>query len=116
MNVIAKPKLAFWKDAEELECVSFLPEAPGVTTFCFQAPSGALFSFDPGQFLTVELPVRGGPIYRTYTIGICGSCKIRKTRGEVHMVHNGGITDEDVARGYILACCSNPIGRVSVEA
>ena len=50
------------------------------------------------------------------TMGICGSCKIRKTRGEVHMVHNGGITDEDVARGYILACCFNPIGRVTVEA
>lgn len=45
-----------------------------------------------------------------------GSCKIRKTRGEVHMVHNAGITDEDVARGYILACCSNPVGRVTVEA
>jgi hypothetical protein len=75
MNVVVRPKLAFWSEAEELECVSFLPETPN-----------------------------------------CGSCKIRKTRGEVHMVHNGGITDEDVARGYILACCSNPVGRVTVEA
>ena len=68
MNAVTKPKLAFWSDAEELECVSFLPEAPNVMTFCFQSPSGALFSFDPGQFLTWELPVPGGPIYRTYTI------------------------------------------------
>jgi stachydrine N-demethylase, reductase component len=68
MNAVSKPKLAFWTQEEALECVSFLPEAPNVMTFCFQAPSGALFNFDPGQFITLELPVRGGPIYRTYTI------------------------------------------------
>lgn len=49
------------------------------------------------------------------TFGLCGTCKIRKTSGEVHMVHNGGISDEDIAAGYILACCSNPIGAVTVE-
>lgn len=68
MNALTKPKLAFWTDTEDLECVSFLPEVPNVVTFCFQSPSGALFSFDPGQFLTLELPVPGGPVYRTYTI------------------------------------------------
>ena len=31
------------------------------------------------------------------------------------MVHNGGITEEDIAAGYILACCSNPIGKVELE-
>jgi hypothetical protein len=31
------------------------------------------------------------------------------------MVHNGGISEEDVEAGYILACCSNPIGKVAVE-
>ncbi|WP_352842127.1 hypothetical protein [Mesorhizobium sp. M0514] len=45
-----------------------LPEAPNVLTFCFRSPSGVLFNFDPGQFLTLELPVLGGPIYRTYTL------------------------------------------------
>jgi stachydrine N-demethylase, reductase component len=68
MNAVTRPKLALWSDAEELECVSFLPEAPNVMTFCFQSPSGALFSYDPGQFITLELPIPGGPIYRTYTI------------------------------------------------
>ena len=48
------------------------------------------------------------------TFGLCGTCKIRKTAGEVHMVHNGGISDEDIADGYILACCSNPLGRIAV--
>ena len=49
------------------------------------------------------------------TFGLCGTCKIRKTKGEVHMVHNGGISDDDIEEGYILACCSHPIGAVSVE-
>lgn len=49
------------------------------------------------------------------TFGLCGTCKIRKTKGEVHMVHNGGISDEDIEEGYILACCSHPIGNVEVE-
>lgn len=50
------------------------------------------------------------------TFGVCGTCKIRKTESQVHMVHNGGITDDDIADGYILACCSKPIGKVAVEA
>ncbi|EAR51375.1 possible dioxygenase reductase subunit [Oceanicola granulosus HTCC2516] len=62
------PTLAFWDDTEALECVSRLPEAPEVVTFTFQSPSGALFRFKPGQFVTLELPVPGGPLMRTYTI------------------------------------------------
>ena len=68
MNAAVKPRLEFWADAEELECVSFLPEAPNVMTFCFQSPSRRLFSYDPGQFITLELPMPGGALYRTYTI------------------------------------------------
>ena len=48
------------------------------------------------------------------TFGLCGTCKIRKTAGDVHMVHNGGISDDEIADGFILACCSNPIGKVTV--
>ena len=49
------------------------------------------------------------------TFGLCGTCKVKKLSGEVHMVHNGGISDEDIADGYILACCSKPKGEVAVE-
>ena len=49
------------------------------------------------------------------TFRICGTCKVRKTAGEVHMVHNGGISEDDIDSGYILACCSHPIGRVEIE-
>jgi stachydrine N-demethylase, reductase component len=47
--------------------------------------------------------------------GLCGTCKVRKTAGEVHMVHNGGISDDEIEAGWILACCSHPMGAVSVD-
>jgi len=48
--------------------------------------------------------------------GVCGTCKVRTLEGKVHMVANGGITDDDVADGYVLACCARPLGRVVVDA
>ncbi|WP_226621614.1 hybrid-cluster NAD(P)-dependent oxidoreductase [Alloyangia pacifica] len=65
---IPSAAVRYWKDDEMLECVSVIPEAPNVSTFCFAAPSGALFDYLPGQFVTLELPVPGGPLHRTYTI------------------------------------------------
>ncbi|MEM9107781.1 MAG: hybrid-cluster NAD(P)-dependent oxidoreductase [Pseudomonadota bacterium] len=49
------------------------------------------------------------------TFGVCGTCKVKKMAGDVHMVHNGGISEDDIEAGYILACCSNPIGKVEID-
>jgi len=59
---------AIWRDTEMLECCAVVPEAPSTATFSFVAPSGALFKYEPGQFLTLELPVPGGTVWKTYTI------------------------------------------------
>lgn len=48
--------------------------------------------------------------------GMCGTCKVKKTAGDVTMTHNGGITDEEIASGYVLACCSHPVSAVTLEA
>lgn len=48
-------------------------------------------------------------------MGICGTCRVELKSGEVEMEHNGGITDEDVADGFILSCCSRPKGNVVVD-
>lgn len=58
----------------------------------------------------------GIPVASGCNFGLCGTCKVRKIAGDVHMVHNGGIDDDEIEEGYILACCSNPIGRVEIEA
>ena len=63
-NWTARP----WSDDELLECAMIIPESPDCATIAFQAPSGAWFDYQPGQFLTFDLPVAGGPLMRTYTI------------------------------------------------
>jgi ferredoxin len=49
------------------------------------------------------------------TFGLYGTCTVKKSAGNVHMVHNGGITEQDIAAGHILACCSHPIGKISID-
>ena len=48
--------------------------------------------------------------------GLCGTCKVKKRSGEVEMHHNGGITTREIDEGYILACCSRPLGALEIEA
>lgn len=57
-----------WNDGELLECAMVIPESVDSATIAFRAPSGAWFDYQPGQFLTLDLPVPGGPLQRTYTI------------------------------------------------
>ena len=38
--------------------------------------------------------------------GSCGTCRVRKRSGTVEMNHQGGIEEEEIAAGEILACCS----------
>jgi ferredoxin len=54
-------------------------------------------------------------IPRACGMGVCGTCKVLKLTGEVVMENNGGITDEDIASGYILSCCSVAKGPVVIE-
>jgi len=69
MNAISQPaRAAVWQDSEMLECVSIVPEMPNTASFTFCAPSGALFDYKPGQFLTLEIPAESGTVHRTYTI------------------------------------------------
>ena len=47
--------------------------------------------------------------------GLCGTCKVRNLSGEVTMVQNGGITTDEIAEGFILACCSSPQGALTID-
>lgn len=57
-----------WDDREELEVAMVIPETADTATIAFRSPTGAWFDYQPGQFLTLDLPVPGGPLSRTYTI------------------------------------------------
>lgn len=48
-------------------------------------------------------------------IGVCGTCKVKVTRGEAHMVHNGGISQKEIDEQCVLACCTYPLTDLDIE-
>jgi uncharacterized 2Fe-2S/4Fe-4S cluster protein (DUF4445 family) len=47
--------------------------------------------------------------------GSCGKCRVKILNGQVHSKKSHHIDEEDEKLGYVLACCSNITGDVSVE-
>lgn len=48
------------------------------------------------------------------TAGMCGTCRVALVEGSVETQHQGGITPEEEAQGYILACSSRPRSDVTI--
>jgi ferredoxin-NADP reductase len=69
-----------------------------------------------GQTVLQTARASGVRISAACEFGLCGTCKIKKVSGEVEMSHNGGILDHEIEDGFILACCSKPLGALTVEA
>jgi ferredoxin len=70
----------------------------------------------PGQTVLQAARAAGVRISAACEFGLCGTCKVMKTSGEVEMSHNGGILDSEITEGYILACCSKPLSQLEIEA
>ena len=60
----------------------------------------------PGQTILEAAEGCGLRIPTACRQGLCGTCLVRKLSGQVRMEHMGGIADEEIAEGWILACCS----------
>ncbi|MFN4272232.1 MAG: 2Fe-2S iron-sulfur cluster-binding protein [Aliihoeflea sp.] len=69
-----------------------------------------------GQTILQAARAAGVRIPAACEFGLCGTCKVRKIAGDVEMNHNGGILDEEIADGFVLACCSVPTSALQVEA
>jgi len=80
------------------------------------AGSGVEAACLPGQTVLQAARAAGVRIPAACEFGLCGTCKVMKSRGEVEMSHNGGILDEEIAEGFILACCSKPLSPLEIEA
>lgn len=103
---------SFAAPALEEQPVEVLPPPQGAEiTF---ADSGRSIMAEDGETILAAAKRAGLNIPSGCTFGLCGTCKIQKTAGQVQMVHNGGITDEEIEEGLILACCSRPDGAVTV--
>lgn len=80
------------------------------------AISGKTGLCEPGHTLLQAARASGVRIGAACESGLCGTCKVMKLSGEVEMSHNGGILDEEIEEGFILACCSRPQSDVEIGA
>lgn len=78
-------------------------------------PSGAEVIVRPGETLLEAASRAGLALPFSCREGICGTCRLRKLSGEVQMDDNGGLFDDEIAAGDILACCARPLTAVVVE-
>jgi ferredoxin-NADP reductase len=107
---------------------SFAPALPAIEELPSTAAEGEVLAnvvftlagkevpCQPGQTVLMTARANGVRIGAACESGLCGTCRVLLVSGEVDMNHNGGILDDEIEEGYILACCSRPKGDIAVEA
>ncbi|MCB8876213.1 flavin reductase family protein [Acidisoma silvae] len=98
----------------ELATTHTAEAATGSFTVTFQ-PSGKTTTIGPEDTVLTAAGKLGIPISYACGDGICGTCRITKLEGAVEMTHQGGIEDDEVADGEILACCAYPRSNLVVK-
>ncbi len=96
------------------------PAAPPPTPV--DAPAGGYavrlgdkqFTAQPGETLLQAATRQTIIIPCGCTAGMCGTCRVALVEGSVEMQHQGGITPEEEAQGYVLACSSRPRSDVTI--
>lgn len=73
----------------------------------FPVPDGSTI-LEAAEEADVDLPF-------SCTLGGCGACIVRLTRGEVDMETPNCLSDEEREDGFILTCVSRPLGPCTIE-
>jgi CDP-4-dehydro-6-deoxyglucose reductase, E3 len=73
------------------------------------------FSVAPGESVLDILLKQGQPIPNSCRAGVCQSCLLRATEGEIPKQAQTGIKDTLRAQGYFLACRCQPADDMVVE-
>ncbi|MGF9693187.1 hybrid-cluster NAD(P)-dependent oxidoreductase [Rhizobium sp. 0TCS1.26] len=87
-------------------------ETPAMVSF---ALAGKQVASKPGETILMTARANGVRIGAACESGLCGTCRVMLLSGSVDMNHSGGILDEEIEEGYILACCSRPKGDIEIE-
>lgn len=69
----------------------------------------------PGMTILELAHSLGVAVPTSCCMGFCGTCKSKVLEGEVDLPEREGLTDEELAEGYTLACVGQPIGNIKVE-
>ena len=88
---------------------SFRREAEGVTVAVTLDGRTRRVPFTAGNILD-SARAAGLPAPFACKAGVCATCRAKVTKGKVEMAARYGLTDEEVADGYVLTCQSVPLG------
>ena len=65
---VAAPASTWTTEDITVKCIRIIEETEDVKTFSFVAEPSILFSYQPGQFVTLKLEIAGKPVTRAYSI------------------------------------------------
>ena len=84
-------------------------------TLSITNPVPQTFSIPVGKTLLAALEEHKAPIIAACREGICGSCKTLVVSGDYEVSSNGPLTEDEIKQGYVLACCCQMKGNISVD-
>jgi len=96
-------------DAVTREIAQLQTDAEGVTLAVTLDGRTRRVPFAAGNILD-SARAAGLPAPFACKAGVCATCRARVTSGKVEMAARYGLTDEEVAAGYVLTCQSVPVG------
>jgi ferredoxin-NADP reductase len=116
----AVPPPSAAKSANGQSAESNIPPAaaaigPATASITF-ARSNKVAALPPDKSVLEVAESAGVSIDYSCRAGICGVCKTKLLEGTVTMEVEDALTDDDKARGLILACQAKSIGNLTVEA
>jgi ferredoxin-NADP reductase len=69
----------------------------------------------PGQTILEAGLDEGLEMPNSCTVGGCGTCRVKLVSGQVSMAEPNCLDPDERSQGYILACCSKPLGPCAIE-
>ena len=96
-------------DAVSREMAQLQTQAEGVTVSVTLDGRTRRVPFAEGNILD-SARAAGLPAPFACKAGVCATCRAKVTKGKVEMAARYGLTDEEIAAGYILTCQSVPAG------
>jgi len=85
------------------------PQAPVRLEVELDGETHAFDDWQPGSTLLEHLESKGVKAPYSCREGECSACAVRLLEGEVKMLHNDVLDDEDIADGIRLGCQSIPV-------
>lgn len=69
----------------------------------------------PSQTILEAGLAQGLNLDHSCTIGVCGTCMVKKRSGKVQMNEGHCLSDAELEQGFVLICCAHPLEPTEVE-